>query len=144
MAHHFQIACNLGHQVSGPVVVVVVHILALDFVIQEDTHPVHHVLGGSFVLHVGQISETRPQKRKSDHGQTQGDEKRFLGAQVFQCTASRDEGVHNLLADVRVYYSERGCQHGQAEGYHIPCPVPFQILPQPLDLKHVITRFLCF
>ncbi|MNP76468.1 hypothetical protein D3C76_1737110 [compost metagenome] len=74
MPNHVQIACHLGHKIAGTVMIVIVHILLLNLVVQKYADPIEHILRGPFVLHRRQVGKARTQQGKANHAQAEHNE----------------------------------------------------------------------
>ncbi|MNM99420.1 hypothetical protein D3C81_1119810 [compost metagenome] len=53
MPYHVQIACHLGHKVTRTVMVVIMHILSLNLVVQINADAIQRILRGALILHRG-------------------------------------------------------------------------------------------
>lgn len=144
MPHHIQVACHLGHQVAGTVAVVILTVLTLNLVVQINADVVHHVLRRHFVLHRREICQPGAEQRETDHAQAECNEQSASGSKILSCMVAGNERIDDTLADVGVHNRKTRAHYREAECHDIPCPVAFQVLPQPFEFKHLITCFLLF
>ncbi|MNG12702.1 hypothetical protein D3C84_963300 [compost metagenome] len=69
MTHHIEVAGHLRHQIARTVAVVILHVLALDLVVQENPDAVQHVLGCPFIQESREIGQTCAEQREADHAE---------------------------------------------------------------------------
>ena len=136
VANHIEVARQAGHKVARAVLIVKIHILPLNALKKAVAYLVYHALRRYFVGHVAGILADRAQQRKAYHAHQQHYKAVLIRLQIRGGVFARDVCIYYLRAEIRRCEIQRVASEREHQRRDVYFPIPFQIVPQPLYLKH--------